>query len=109
MLDTTYSTHVPPSAILVNGPLARISATIEMAEAGDREVKMPPIITAMENEAPGIESSWSIFSGVLVADEPMRALKRMKRAPWVDSSTCTGETKDRGEAIGERWGSERHG
>jgi hypothetical protein len=57
MLDTTYRTQVPPSAILVKGPFARISATIEMAEAGDREVRMPPIITAMENEAPGMDSS----------------------------------------------------
>ena len=42
--EMTYSVQVPPTAILVNGPLARISATIEIAEAGEREVNIPPII-----------------------------------------------------------------
>jgi len=37
MFDMTYRAHVPPRAILVNGPLARISVTIEMADAGDLE------------------------------------------------------------------------
>lgn len=86
MFDMTYRAHVPPRAILVNGPLARISVTIEMADAGDLEVSMPPIMIEMAKEAPGIARSSSICSGVLVAEDPTNALNLMNRAPVLNKT-----------------------